>query len=58
VTLAYLRRPQSAAVARWLQANNLLHEGPFMAASFGLYSSELGRDGSGYRLERVYPLTD
>jgi 2'-5' RNA ligase len=58
VTLAYLRRPDPSAVAAWIQANNLLRTPVFDVKSFGLYSSRLGRDGSTYRLERVYPLTN
>ena len=57
VTLAYLRRPDPAAVAHWIQANNLLRSPAFEVADFGLYSSWLGRDGSLYRLERQYALT-
>jgi len=56
VTMAYLRRPDAAAVARWLQAHNLLREGPFTATAFGLYSSTLGGEGSRYSLERLYSL--
>ncbi|MDO9433436.1 MAG: 2'-5' RNA ligase family protein, partial [Phenylobacterium sp.] len=39
VTLAYLRRPNPADVAIWIQENNLLRSTPFRATSFGLYSS-------------------
>ena len=56
VTLAYLRRPDPARVAAWIQGHNLLHSPPFRAASFGLYSSWPGPEGSVYRLEREYPL--
>jgi 2'-5' RNA ligase len=56
VTLAYLRRPEPAAVAVWIQANNLLASPPFPATAFGLYSSWRGEAGSRYRLERLYPL--
>lgn len=56
VTLAYLRRPSGDAVARWIQANNLLHSPPFTVSSFGLYSSWRTDEGSRYRLEREYPL--
>jgi 2'-5' RNA ligase len=57
VTLAYMRRPEPARVAAWIQGHNLLRSPPFRVASFGLYSSWLSHDGSTYRLEREYPLT-
>lgn len=56
VTLAYLRRPNPAEVAVWIQSNNLLHTEPFRVTSFGLYSSWQSDQGSWYRLEREYPL--
>lgn len=56
VTLAYLRRPDPAAVASWLQANALLRLPTFEARAFGLYSSWRGQGGSEYRLERLYRL--
>lgn len=56
VTLAYLRRPNPADVAVWIQENNLLRTTPFLATSFGLYSSWQSDAGSWYRLEREYPL--
>lgn len=56
VTLAYLRRPDPAQVAAWIQANNLLKSPPITVDRFGLYSSTLGREGSHYRLEAEYPL--
>jgi len=56
VTLAYLRRPDPAAVAAWIQAHNLLRSPSFRAESFGLYSSWQGKAGSRYRLERTYRL--
>jgi 2'-5' RNA ligase len=58
VTLAYLRRPEPAAVAAWIQANNLLRSPPFHIAAFGLYSSHATKSGSRYVLERRYPLGD
>jgi 2'-5' RNA ligase len=57
VTLAYLRRPDPARVAAWIQANNLLASPPFLADAFGLYSSWRTDEGSEYRLERRYPLS-
>lgn len=57
VTLAYLRRPDPAAVATWIQANNLLKSPPIPVAGFTLYSSVLTRNGSHYRAEAAYPLT-
>lgn len=56
VTLAYLRRPEPDRVAAWIQGHNLLKSPPFRVASFGLYSSRQGPDGSVYRLEREYRL--
>lgn len=56
VTLAYLRRPNPAEVAVWIQENNLLRTEPFRVTSFGLYSSWQSDQGSWYRLEREYPL--
>jgi len=56
VTLAYLRRPNPAEVAAWIQDNNLLRTPPFRVTSFGLYSSWQSDQGSWYRLEREYPL--
>ena len=56
VTLAYLKRPDPARVAAWIQGHNLLKSPPWRAASFGLYSSRLGPGGSVYRLEREYLL--
>lgn len=56
VTLAYLRRPDPAAVANWIAENNLLKSPTFRVEKFGLYSSWRTRDGSAYRLETEYPL--
>lgn len=56
VTLAYTSGPPGEAEAAWIAATNLLRTEPFSVASFGLYSSRLGRDGSKYVLEREYAL--
>jgi RNA 2',3'-cyclic 3'-phosphodiesterase len=56
LTLAYLRRPDPAEVAQWIQANNLLKSPPIRVESFGLYSSFLGSEQAHYRLEAEYPL--
>ena len=56
VTLAYLRRPEPAQVAAWIQSNNLLKSPPITVDRFGLYASTLHREGSYYRLEAEYPL--
>jgi 2'-5' RNA ligase len=56
VTLAYLRRPDPARVAAWIQNHNLLKSPPFRVNAFGLYSSWLGGDVARYQLEREYPL--
>ncbi len=57
LTLAYLRRPDPAQVAAWIQANNLLKPPPIRVERFGLYSSFLGSEQAHYRLEADYPLT-
>ncbi len=54
VTLAYLRQPNAAEVAAWIQANNLLRSPPIPVDGFALYSSTLGREGARYRVERDY----
>jgi 2'-5' RNA ligase len=54
VTLAYLRRPDPARVAAWIQNHNLLKSPPFAVDGFGLYSSHRTHEGSVYRLERGY----
>lgn len=54
VTLAYLSRPNPAAVAAWIQANNLLRSDVFGVDRFGLYSSHQTGEGSRYRLEKEY----
>lgn len=56
VTLAYLRRPDPAKVAAWIQANNLLKSPPIRVERFGLYSSFLASEGAHYRLEAEYEL--
>lgn len=56
VTLAYLRRPDPAAVGRWLQDHNLLRSPTIRVESFALYSSCRSREGSRYRIERIYAL--
>lgn len=56
VTLAYLRRPDPAQVAAWVQANNLLKSPPIPIDRFTLYSSHQSREGSRYRAEAEYRL--
>jgi len=56
VTLAYLRRPDPARVAAWIQANSLLKSPEFTVGSFGLYSSWRTSAGSRYELEQLYRL--
>ncbi|MFZ5669571.1 MAG: RNA 2',3'-cyclic phosphodiesterase [Pseudomonadota bacterium] len=56
VTLAYLKRPEPSAVARWIQNHNLLRSPAFAVDRFGLYSSRQTGEGSVYRLEREYRL--
>lgn len=56
VTLAYLKRPDPAEAAHWIQANNLLQSPPIPVTAFALFSSVLTRKGSHYRAEAEYPL--
>lgn len=56
VTLAYLRRPDPARVAAWIQGHNLLKSPPFSVGGFGLYSSWPSDGASRYDLERLYRL--
>jgi len=56
VTLAYLRRPDPAKVAAWIQAHNLLKSPAFRVMGFGLFSSWQTDAGSTYREEASYPL--
>ena len=56
VTLAYLRRPDPAEVAAWIETNARLRSPPIPVESFQLYSSVLNADGSRYRAEAEYPL--
>ncbi len=56
VTLAYLKHPDPARVAAWVQGHNLLESPPFRVTWFGLYSSWPTKEGSRYELERDYPL--
>ena len=56
VTLAYLKGADPARVADWIQGHNMLKSPSFRMASFGLYSSWQGPDGSYYKLEQEYPL--
>lgn len=56
VTLAYLRRPDPADVATWIQANSLLKSPAFAVDRFGLYSTHQTGDGTRYVLERDYRL--
>lgn len=56
LTMAYLRRPDPADVAAWIQANALLRSPPFAVDRFGLYSTHQTSEGSRYVLEREYRL--
>ncbi|MGA0602547.1 RNA 2',3'-cyclic phosphodiesterase [Caulobacter sp. KR2-114] len=56
VTLAYLRRPDPAKVAAWIQAHNLLKSPSFRVMGFRLFSSWQTDAGSAYREEAAYPL--
>ena len=57
LTLAYLRHPDPAEVAHWIQGNNLLKSPPIRVESFGLYSSFMGNEQANYRLEAESPLS-
>ncbi len=56
VTLAYLTGGSGPRVAAWIAQHNLLRSEPWPVQRFGLYSSQLGAEGSKYTLEREYPL--
>lgn len=56
VTLAYLRRPDPADVATWIEANSLLQSPAFAVDRFGLYSTHQTGEGTRYVLERDYRL--
>jgi 2'-5' RNA ligase len=56
VTLARLKDSPRGRVGPWVEANNLFRAGPFRADAFVLFSSTLGREGSVYAQEAVYPL--
>lgn len=56
VTLAYLRRPDPANVATWIEANSLLQSPAFAVDRFGLYSTHQTGEGTRYVLERDYRL--
>ena len=57
VTLAYLRRPDPAEVAHWIQTHNLLKSPPIPIDRFGLYASVQTKDGSVYDLAAEYRLS-
>ena len=56
VTLAYLKRPDPAQVAAWLESNARLQSPAIPVDGFQLYSSVLSPEGSRYRIEATYPL--
>ena len=55
VTVARLDRARPGEVRDWLAANTLFRAVPFTVASFALFSSTLGRSGSNYTVECVFP---
>lgn len=55
VTLARLGRT-TAPIAPWLAAHGRLSAGPWLAESFVLYESHLGREGPHYEPVARYPL--
>jgi 2'-5' RNA ligase len=56
VTLAYLNHSPAPRVAAWVAEHNLLKSPAWTARRFGLFSSQLGPNGSRYTLEREHPL--
>ena len=58
VTLARLNGASPETVRRWLAANSLFRAVPFSVESFVLFSSFLGKNGSIYRAEAEFPLTN
>lgn len=56
ITLARLENGRPNAVHRWLSGTTLFKAYPFRIEEFVLFSSHLGRGGSVYRAEVVYPL--
>lgn len=56
VTLARLRDARASAVSGWLAANTMFKAVPFTVDRFVLFSSHLGRNGSIYTPEVVFPL--
>ena len=58
ITLARLKHSPPGAVADYLADHALYASAPFAVTAFGLYSSKLTSDGSIYRVEREYGLTN
>jgi 2'-5' RNA ligase len=56
VTLARLRNASAGRVAAFISAHSLFRHGPVPVDRFTLYSSQLGKGGSVYRVEAEYPL--
>lgn len=55
ITLCRFKNDPGPAFGSYLKANNLFSHPPFMAESFGLYSSKLTPSGASYFLEADYP---
>lgn len=56
VTIARLKDMRPGAIQGWLAANTLFRAVPFTVDRFVLFSSRLGRNGSIYTPEVVFPL--
>ncbi|MDP1631094.1 MAG: RNA 2',3'-cyclic phosphodiesterase [Caulobacter sp.] len=56
VTMAYLRRPDPADVAAWIEGNAPLRSPTFAVDRFGLYSTHQTGEGTRYVLEAEYRL--
>jgi len=56
ITLARLKSPDRRRLGEFLAANSLFRHGPIPVDSFVLFSSAMGRGGSHYVVERVFPL--
>lgn len=56
VTVARLKDVRPAAIRNWLVANSMFRAVPFTVERFVLFSSHVGRNGSIYTPELVFPL--
>ncbi len=58
VTLAHLRQPRDADVARFLSAGGFFQAAPFTVSRFALFSARDSVGGGPYILEEAFALTD